>query len=67
MPVPSVHSLLEDLDFGADGATQQWIVQHLQGVQLSHDWQPEPWLPVLEQWLEQILTRSYSPVCRWHN
>ncbi len=57
-----LHSLLEDLDFGADGVTrQQWIVQHLQGVQLSHDWQPEPWLPVLEQWLEQILTSELFP------
>ena len=57
-----LHSLLEDLDFGADSASrQQWIVQHLQGVQLSHDWQPEPWLPVLEQWLEQILTSGLFP------
>ncbi|WP_024872074.1 exodeoxyribonuclease V subunit beta [Tolumonas lignilytica] len=51
-----LHSLLEDLDFGADAATrQQWIAEHLQGIQLSHDWQPEPWLPVLAQWLTQIL------------
>jgi exodeoxyribonuclease V beta subunit len=55
-------NILEDLDFGADSASrQQWIVQHLQGVQLSHDWQPEPWLPVLEQWLEQILTSGLFP------
>lgn len=57
-----LHSLLEDLDFRADPAfCREWIVQHLQGVQLSHDWQPEPWLPTLESWLQQILHSELFP------
>ena len=57
-----LHSLLEDLDFGADDAfCRKWITEHLQGVQLSHDWQPEPWQPVLEQWLAQILNSELFP------
>ncbi len=57
-----LHSLLEDLDFRADPAfCREWIVQHLQGVQLSHDWQPEPWMPVLEQWLQQMLHSELFP------
>jgi len=57
-----LHSLLEDLNFGADATVrQQWIAQRLQGVQLSHDWQPDPWMPLLAEWLEQILTSELFP------
>lgn len=55
-PGTFLHSLLEDLDFRSESAQLGgWVQDHLQGVQLSRDWQPEPWMPVLVNWLQAIL------------
>ena len=57
-----LHSLLEDLDFRSDADTRRiWLEQHLQGVQLCRDWQPERWFPTLEGWLSQMLYSELFP------
>lgn len=55
-PGTFLHSLLEDLDFRSPShQLYSWIEHHVQGIQLSRDWQPEPWMPVLAEWLQAIL------------
>lgn len=59
-PGTFLHSLLEDLDFRSHPAQLRvWVQDHLQGVQLSRDWQADCWLPVLVDWLQAIL---YCPL-----
>lgn len=56
-PGTFLHGLFEGLDFAIEPgpALNDWLDERLAGVTLATDWQAEPWRPVLQQWLLDVL------------
>ena len=62
-PGTFLHGLFEGLDFAIEPgpALSTWIDERLAGVTLATDWQAEPWRPVLQQWLLDVLAAELQP------
>ncbi len=62
-PGTFLHSLFEGVDFAIQPGAEleAWIDARLQGITLATDWQPEPWRPVLQQWMVDVLAAELQP------